>query len=102
MAAGQTLRIEAEQVFVRAVDGQNLTVVRGVNGTTPVAHADGTDIYAYRYPPEVAEATLFTAARLWKQKDDLFGTKGPRSDDGWDQGVRGMLSPLRRLPVGGV
>ena len=103
VAAGQTLRIEAEQVFVRAVDGQNLTVVRGVNGTTPVAHPDGTNIHAYRYPAEVAEAALLTAARLWKQKDDPFGTRGPGAssrDDGSDRGVRGMLSPLRRLPLG--
>ncbi len=103
VAAGQTLRIEAEQVFIRAVDGHNLTVTRGANGTTPVAHVDGTRVFAYRYPPEVAEATLMMAARMWKHKDDPFGTRGPgasRRDDGRDQAVRGMLSPLRRLPVG--
>lgn len=104
VAAGQTLRIESEQVFVRAVDGHNLTVVRGVNGTAPVAHEDGTAVHAYRYPPEVVEATLVLAAQLWKRKDVPYGTGGPgasRRANGRDPGVEAMLSPLRRLPVGG-
>ena len=105
VAAGQTLRIESEQIFVRAVDGQNMTVVRGVNGTAAVAHLDGTDIYAYRYPPEVVEATLVLAAQLWKRKDTPYGSNGPgasRIVGGRDPGVEAILSPLRRLPVGGA
>lgn len=104
VAAGQTLRIGLEQVFVRAVDGHNLTVVRGVNGTLAVTHADRTDIFAYRYPPEVVEATMQLAARLWKRKDAPYGTNGragSRPGDGRDTDVEALLSPLRRLPVGG-
>ena len=105
VAAGQTLLIKSEQVFVRAADGHNLTVVRGVNGTAAVAHQDGTAVLAYRYPPEVVEATLVLAAQLWKRKDVPYGTGGPgasRQANGRDPGVEAMLSPLRRLPVGGV
>ena len=105
VAAGQTLLIKSEQVFVRAVDGHNLTVVRGVNGTTAVAHQDGTAVRAYRYPPEVVEATLVLASQLWKRKDAPYGNGGPggsRPSDGRDAGVEAMLSPLRRLPVGGA
>ena len=103
VAAGQTLQIESEQVFVRAVDGHNLTVVRGVNGTAAVAHLDDTDIYVYRYPPEVVEATLVSAAQLWKRKDTPYAMNGSgasRMAGGRDPGVEAMLSPLRRLPVG--
>ncbi len=105
VAAGQTLRIESEQVFVRAVDGQNMTVVRGVNGTAAVAHEDGTAVHAYRYPPEVVEATLVLASQLWKRRDVPYGTSGPsasRPAGGRDPGVEAMLSSLRRLPVGGA
>ena len=38
--AGATLTRNGEQMRVTAVDGSNLTVVRGVNGTTAVTHDD--------------------------------------------------------------
>lgn len=39
--AQQVIQIDNEQMFVSAVNGDTLTVVRGERGTLPVAHADG-------------------------------------------------------------
>ena len=39
--AQQVIQIDNEQMFVSAVNGDILTVVRGERGTLPVAHADG-------------------------------------------------------------
>ena len=57
-AVGQTVLIESEQLYVTAISTNDLTVVRGINGTTASTHADGTDISIYRYPETVAEACL--------------------------------------------
>ncbi len=71
-AAGQTVQIESEQLFVAAVSGNDLTVERGVNGTAAVAHGDATAILVYRYPGSVVEACFcwhpgsgLAAAVIW-------------------------------------
>lgn len=64
-AIGQTLLIESEQLLVTNISGNNLTVVRALNGTTGATHADATDVFILRWPLAVERATLITAARLW-------------------------------------
>ena len=41
----QTIVIDEEQLLITAIDGKNLTVSRGVNGTADVFHAKKTRIY---------------------------------------------------------
>ena len=106
-APGQTVRVGQEQMFVRQVSANNLTVARGVNGTTAASQSGGAGVYAFRPPPEVAEAALLLAARYWKRKDSAYGLAvgaqgyGPvRVAPGVDPDIEAMLSPFRRMPVG--
>ena len=49
-SAGQTIRIDSEQIYILAVSDNALTVKRGVNGTTAASHDQGASIYIYEYP----------------------------------------------------
>jgi hypothetical protein len=44
--SGQTILIDAEQLGVASVTGNNLTVTRGANGTVAQNHEGGAAIYA--------------------------------------------------------
>ena len=102
-AVGQTVLIESEQLYVTAISTNDLTVVRGINGTTASTHADGTDISIYRYPETVAEACLIQASRLWKRKDARFAARSGLSQGdglrGLDPDVKQLLGPYRRHPL---
>ena len=107
IAAGETVILESEQLFVRNVSGNDLTVSRGVNGTSAVSHADSIDISVVRYPAEVAEAVILMAGRLWKRKDTPYGPSAGAQGfgvleivPGLDPDVHMLLAPLRRLPLG--
>ena len=99
IAAGHTLLIGDEQVYVRASDSGMLTVERGVNGTTAGAVNKDSSIAIYEYPPPVSEAALLLAARMWR---GAFG-----GVDDWQAGEIGMdsdigllLSPYRKPALG--
>ena len=93
LAAGQTLAVEREQLYVTAVDGQQVTVERGVNGSEAAAHAAGTSIGVYRYPGPVTEACLQLAAGQW------LGRNGSEDTGGLGREVEGLLSAYRKLTV---
>jgi hypothetical protein len=71
LSIGQTLLIEAEQVYVAAGTGPTWTVKRGVNGTTAAAHAS-MPIDRFAWVPEVREATLILAGRMWKRRETAY------------------------------
>ncbi len=98
ISAGNTLRIDAEQMYVRAVDGVRIIVARGVNGTAAAAHTRASAIRLYEYPPPVEEAALMLAARLWRGV--LTGGAEPR-DGGIDDDIMLLLSSYRKPPLGG-
>ncbi|MBT4073548.1 MAG: hypothetical protein HOE75_07690 [Chloroflexi bacterium] len=107
VAPGATLRIEQEQVFVRLVAANVLTVERGVNGTSAVTHADGTDLMGMTYPAAVSEATLLVAGRLFSRKDNpmavtagSYGLGAPDTHAAIDPDAGRLLSALRRMPIG--
>ena len=104
---GSTLRIGQEQVFVRLVSGNDLTLERGVNGTSAVSHADGSDLLKMSYPAPVNEAALLIAGRLFSRKDaplavtaGSYGLGSPDTRAAIDPDAGRLLSTLRRLPVG--
>lgn len=66
-SVGMTLLIEDEQLFVKVVGDSNLAVLRGDNGTTAVAHANGTAIHAYTVPEDIMLCARALAAR-WLQR----------------------------------
>lgn len=103
---GQTLLVDHEQMFVRDLIGNDVTVARAVNGTSAVSHIDGTDVSMFRYPKAVVEASILMAGRLWKQRDSPFGpTAGAHGFGvldplpGMDPDLHKILSPLQRLPL---
>ncbi len=107
VAAGATVSIESEQLFVRLVSGNDLTLVRGVNGTAAVSHVDGLDMLTARYPAQVSEAALLIASRLFLRKDTplaviagSYGLGAPDTHAAVDPDAQRLLTSFRRLPVG--
>ena len=108
-SAGHTLLINAEQLYLASVSGEDLTVERGVNGATAAVHANGDDVRVYRYPRPIVEACVIHSARLWRRKDAAFGTAAGlpsagrhRFEPGLDPDVEALLAPFRRLPLASV
>ena len=66
---GDTLVIDSEQVYVTAVSGNNLTVIRGVNGTTAATHSGGATYYRWKYPADVAQVALDVGRTYWRSRE---------------------------------
>ncbi len=99
IAAGHTLLIGAEQVFVRARDGETLAVERGVNGTAAGVIAAGSAIDRYEYPAPVWEAALRLAVRMWRST--LGGVDDWQPGDiGMDSDIGLLLGPYRKPALG--
>lgn len=45
---GEVIKIEFEQMYVLDVQGNDINVVRGYNGTQKTTHAENSDVYVYR------------------------------------------------------
>lgn len=69
LSPGHTLAVGEEQLYVTSVEGKELTVARGVNGTPAAAHEDGAAVRVYRYPGPVVEACLQLASLLWSRRN---------------------------------
>ena len=65
-------------MYVESVSGVNLTVVRGVHGTTAAAHTGGDAIDYYTYPADVMQTCLDLARIEYRNRDmgvqDSFGS----------------------------
>lgn len=95
-AIGQTILIDSEQLLITNISGNNLTVVRALNGTVAASHTDATDVYILRWPAAVERATLIQASRIW--------TRAPAFepfyvDANLDTDVRMLLEPYRKAAV---
>jgi hypothetical protein len=101
-AAGQTALVESEQLYIAGIATNDLTVVRGVNGTTATSHPDGTDIFIFRYPGSVVEACLIQASHRWQRRDAalIISSGGRAVSPEPDPEAQRLLSPYRRLAVG--
>lgn len=71
LAVGQTLKIEDEQFYISAIDIDTdaLTVIPAVNGTTAAEHVKSTPISRFIWVPEVREAALIIAGRMWHRRE---------------------------------
>jgi len=69
LSASQTILVDSEQMYITSISSNTLTVIRGVNGTTAVAHTAGTSAYAYEYPNLVAQACLDLAKIYYRDRD---------------------------------
>lgn len=103
---GHTLLIDDELVYVTNTSGTNVTVERGINGSTGTAHA-GKAINVVQYPGPVKEAVFIQTARLWRRRDSAFANTVGMPETGqmmtWtgglDSDVKQLLSSYRRLPI---
>jgi hypothetical protein len=73
VAAGQTIKLADEQMYVSAVTTTTATVVRGVNGTTPITHAAAT-ISTAKYPAVAKQAVQYLSA-LWMNEAKSPGVR---------------------------
>ena len=96
-AAGHTLLIGEEQLYVREASGGALVVDRGVNGTEATAHDAGSAVYVFEYPGPVVEAALLQAVRLWRLMSGSGESEGRAV---LDADVRTMLGSYRKLALG--
>ena len=99
LAAGQTLRLNGEQVYVVKVSGSDLTVRRGVNGTAAASHLGGSALSLFVYPAPVAEVCLQLAMRAWQRRNS-DGNEASALCRVPDAAVQGLLAGYRRLAVG--
>ena len=73
LSAGQTILIvdattSNEQCYITSISSSTLTVERGVNGTSDVAHATAKQLYYYRYPRDVMQACLDLSVALYQNR----------------------------------
>jgi hypothetical protein len=95
-AVGQTIIIGAEQLLVAGIEENALSVTRGLNGTLPAAHPDGSGVYILRWPASVERAALIQAARIWTRAADF---EPFYVDSDVDTDVRLLLEPYRKVLV---
>ncbi len=68
LSAGMTILVDDEQAYIKSVSGTALTMDRGVNGTTEVVHANGTQIYYYVYPEDIRQVCNDLATAMWSTR----------------------------------
>ena len=93
---GQTVQLDNEQMLVTGISTNDLTVTRGLNGTTPATHADNVDVFILRWPPSIERAVLIQAARLWTRAADFEPFFVP---DEIDTDVKMLLEPYKKKAV---
>lgn len=72
LAVGQTLLIESEQFYLSAISTDALTVTPAINGTTAADHAKDTVISRFIWVPNIREAAIIIAGRMWKRRETAF------------------------------
>ncbi len=102
LAIGQTLLLGTEQIYVSGATLSPWTVVRGVNGTTAVAHA-AVAVNRYVYVPGVVQAALIIAGRLIKRRESSYANVSDNLVAGittkffsFDPDVSGLLADFVR------
>ena len=83
-------------MLVAGIEENALLVTRGLNGTLPAAHPDGSGVNILRWSASVERAALIQSARIWTRSAD-FGPFYVDSDV--DTDVRLLLEPYRKVLV---
>lgn len=93
-----SLLVGSEQMFVKDVSTNNLTVIRGTNGTTADSHSNATAIYRYMPPDDVERACYVLVARWLKRGEASWADRTGSSEAGFTiygvmpEEVRAILS----------
>ena len=100
--AGQTVLLggdgdpaSTEQALVTAIDSNELSVSRGLNGSAAADHASGGEVRILRWPASVERAALIQTARIWTRAADF---EPFYVDADVDTDVRLLLEPYRKPP----
>uniref|UniRef100_A0A6M3LPS2 Putative head tail connector protein n=1 Tax=viral metagenome TaxID=1070528 RepID=A0A6M3LPS2_9ZZZZ len=107
LSAGQTLRINSEQVYIyAALSGSTASITRAINGTTAAAGTTGTAISIYDYPEAIVQASLIQTVRSWKRRESGFVNTIINTDmgniqvfKGLDPDVKEIVNQYRRLRI---
>ena len=94
LRAGQTALLGGEQLLITAINGNALSLRRGLNGTAAAAHDGGAALRILRWPASVERAALIQTARIWTRAADF---EPFYVDAEVDTDVRLLLEPLRRV-----
>lgn len=107
VSIGDTVYWGTEQAYVSGVSTNDLTVVRGVNGTTAIATAVQTDpVTRQKYASAIVQAAKMQVARFWnEQKTGYAGTVASPDVGGFAfstlyPAIRDMISPYIAPVVG--
>lgn len=68
--SGDMLRIESELISVTDKIGNDITVVRGIRGSTATTHADSTAVERWIVEPDIANAAAIMIAYAYKRRGD--------------------------------
>lgn len=69
LSASQTVLVADEQMYITGISTNDLTVVRGVNGTTAAIHLTGVTVETFTYPSLVVQACLDIAKIYYRDRD---------------------------------
>ena len=69
LGIAETILVESEQMYITGISTNNLTVERGVNGTTAATHSDEDSVYSYEYPSPVVQACLDMTKVVYRDRD---------------------------------
>ncbi len=103
IVVGHTIKIDDEQLYVNGSRGDELTVDRGVNGTTGASHSNAAAIDIYEYPATIREATMIQTSRLWRRRESAFANAVGFPDgttqifSGLDKDVQNLIKPYQRF-----
>ena len=72
---GQNIKVDSEEMTITSISGDNLTVVRAVNGTTIRTHNSGTDVYKDDSPTYTPTQNPNIASEQPKEYDGVVARK---------------------------
>jgi hypothetical protein len=69
LSPAETILVGSEQMYITSISSNNLTVERGVNGTTAATHSDEDAVKSFIYPSEVVQACLDLSKVTFRNRD---------------------------------
>ncbi len=99
--AGMTIRIDAEQIYITGIYTNQLTVMRGVNGTMAAQHVLNAPISVYQYPSTIVGAALVQLSIWWKRRESAYASKTGNAVTGEYELWKGLDEAVRILLTSG-
>jgi len=100
---GQVIKVDDEQMFITNISTNDLTVSRGLNGTTAATHVNDSIVYILKAPEDIQMACEILVARWLHRADaswaDRIGTGDTSKTYKQGMPLEGfeLLKPYRRM-----